>query len=118
MTAEPSPESLPELPEPFGFAEPTERSPAFHFMRRQNESGLGMFTADQMRAYGAECWRLGALAERANAEQAAKRYRWLKSEIARRTADGCRVSLDWLYCSDTDAVIDARIAAAIRKEPT
>jgi hypothetical protein len=42
-------------------------------------------------------------------QQDARRYRFLKNELARREADGRRVNLDWIYSSDVDAVIDSRL---------
>jgi hypothetical protein len=84
---------LPELPEPFGFAEPTTRSPAFHFLRRQNEAGTGMFTAEQMRAYGEQC----AKAERERAAKRCEVIAWRENHSA-----------DYSYAEECAAAIRAQ----------
>jgi hypothetical protein len=97
---------MPKLPEPFGFLEPTGRSPAFHFMRRQDEKGKPVYTSDQFDDLLHAFARAAVLAER---ERCARLCDELKEEHMESAAqnNGRQSDFAFGYVNAAEELADA-----------
>ena len=97
-----------ELPEPFGFLLPTERSPAFHYMRRNDENGMSVFSADQMRAA-----LVAERAEVARLREMQKKYQELIFAVARKFPGESRHETALRYINRAESSVSSGTNSAL-----